>query len=66
MELESLYHYVYRMLTRIFFSSLLSAFLIQDAPLIWNKSAYAPHVCQEIQATWTYPPISVFDECQGR
>mmetsp|Transcript_19478 Transcript_19478/g.54288 ORF Transcript_19478/g.54288 Transcript_19478/m.54288 type:complete len:252 (+) Transcript_19478:563-1318(+) len=38
----------------------------QDAPLLRNPSAHAPHVCQEIPATRTHPPLPIPDERQGR
>lgn len=38
---------------------------IQHAPLIRNPCAYAPHVCQEVQATWYAPPLPVLPPREG-
>jgi hypothetical protein len=39
--------------------------LYKHASLIWCQGAYAPHVCQEVSAAWTYSPLSVPHEGQG-
>jgi hypothetical protein len=40
--------------------------LSQHASLVWYPSAYATHVREEVSSTWSYPPLSVLDEGEGR
>ena len=48
-----------------FFQPVISDLLRQDAALLWCKGAYAPHVCQEVPLSRTYPPFSILEKSEG-